>query len=274
MVASSDPVTRQVRDAANAAAIAVVAFYALFSVTTQIGSIREVSPFAGDPYDLVASYAATFLPLVAGATWVRSLAHRGPRLPRRIARRIAIGSGLALAIVGASVAADVAAMIATPGWGDDAGSDAGLIVGLVALTAVATLVAGVLLARALTAVRLPASAYFDQQIEPDIVDDALELAVEVGGRVRFERVALRIAYVVGRFLERSPISPRRHRLAFGVALAVASAVAFVVWHAIREGPWASPVAALIFGSLPAVGILAIYLATLAPLRLLRPPLES
>ena len=53
-------------------------------------------------------------------------------------------------------------------------------------------------------------------------------------------------------------------------IAVAGSVAFVVWHAIREGPWASPIAAIVFGMFPLVGILAIYLVTLAPLRLLRP----
>jgi hypothetical protein len=61
---------------------------------------------------------------------------------------------------------------------------------------------------------------------------------------------------------------------FGLVLAFSAAVAFVTWHAFREGPWASPAAALLFGMLPAVGILAMYLATLAPLRLLRPTADS
>jgi hypothetical protein len=273
MARSTDPVTRRVRDAANGAAVAVVAFAVLFVATTQIKDVRSASPFGDDPYDLIASYAAIFLPLVAGATWIRSVAHRGPRLPPRVARRIALGSALAIAIVGASVAADVAAIAVTPGWADAAGSSAGLIVALVGLAGAATLFAALLLVRAVGAAGAAATTDLDTRTEPDIVDDALDLAVRIGSRVRLEQAMRRLADLVGRFLERSPISPRRHRLVFGIALAIAGAVAFVVWHAIREGPWASPAVALLFGALVAGGVLAIYLVTLAPLRLLRPALD-
>ena len=85
---SPEPVTRSTRLAANAAAIAVVAYAILWFATTQVRSIREVSPFAEDPWDAVASYAAIFLPMVAGATWIRSLRHRGPILPPATAARI------------------------------------------------------------------------------------------------------------------------------------------------------------------------------------------
>jgi hypothetical protein len=252
----------------------VVAVAVLFVVTTQIKEVRAVSPVGDDPYDLVASYAAIFLPLVAGATWIRSLAHRGTRLSSPVARRITLGSGFAIAIVGASVAADAAAMAVTPGWAETAGSSAGLIVALVGLTAAATLLAALLLTRAVTAIRRPVSTDFDATIEPDVVDDALDLAVEVGSRVRLELAARTLADLVGRFLERSPISPRRHRLVFGIALALAGATALVVWHAVREGPWASPAVAVLFGALVAVGILVIYVATVSPLRLLRPPIDA
>jgi hypothetical protein len=43
------------------------------------------------------------------------------------------------------------------------------------------------------------------------------------------------------------------------------------WHAIREGAWASPVAAVVFGGLIAAGVTGAYLLGLEPLRLLRSP---
>jgi hypothetical protein len=267
---SVDPLTRHVRDAANAAAVAVVAYAMLWLVTTQVRSVREVSPFADDPYDLVASYAAIFLPLVAGATWIRSLAHRGPVLPRTVASRITLGSGIAVAIVGAAVAADTVAMLVTPGWADSADPAAVLIAALVAVAGAATAVAAALLLRTVAASRRPRSVEYDTATEPDVVDDALGLAVEVGARVRLGEAARRASLAVERFLERSRVSPRRHRIGFGIALALVGGLAFVLWHAVREGPWATPAAALVFGSLAAVGILAIYLVTLGPLRLLRP----
>jgi hypothetical protein len=273
MPRSPDLVTRRVRFAANAAAVAVVVFAVLWFATTQIESVRAVSPFAEDPYDLFASFAALFLPLVAGATWVRSLAHREPQLATAVARRIVLGSGIALAIVAVAVGADVVAMVATPTWPGPGGAERGLIVWLALITAVVTVLAAGLLVGAVVALRRPATVDFDTDTEPDVVDDALGLAVEVGALVRLGQAARRASLGIERFLERSPASPRRHRVGFGVVLALASAVAFVVWHAIREGPWASPAAALVFGLFPAVGILAIYLATLAPLRLLRPPLD-
>jgi hypothetical protein len=260
--------TTRTRAAANAAAIAVVAFAVLFVVTTQVGAVREVSPFADDPFDLIASYAAVFLPLVAGATWVRSLAHRGARLPARIARRIVLGSAIAVAIVASSVLADVVAIVATPGWAKDTNWIGALVVVLVIVAAVCAASAAVLLGRAVEVLRRPVAIDYDTVTEPDVVDDALKLAVEVADVTRLRGIRRPVA-LVSHFFERSSLSPRRHRAVFGIVLALASAVAFVVWHEIREGPWASPVAALIFGLLPAIGILVIYLLTLRPLRLLR-----
>lgn len=262
MARSVDLLTRRVRDAANAAGFAVVAFAVLWFVTTQIHAVRAVSPFGEDPSDLVASFAVLFLPLVAGATFVRSVAHRGPRLETPVARRIAIGSGIAVAIVAVAVATDIVAIVTSPDWPGSGGPERGLILWLVLVTAVVAGFAAAFVAAAGLALRRPSTAEFGTGPEPDVVDDALGLAVDVG-------IARGLAGEVGAFLDGSPISPRRHRLAFGVLLAIAGSLAFVVWHAIREGPWASPFAAIVFGMFPLVGILAIYLVTLAPLRLLR-----
>jgi hypothetical protein len=267
---SNDP-TRATRLAAKASGAAVVAFAILWLVTTQVQAIRVLSPFADDPWDAVATYAAIFLLFVAGPTRIRSLRHRGPLLPAIIARRIRWGSGLAGAIVFVAAAVDLQA-IGAVGWPAGSGSAAGIITVLVAVTIVAALAALGLVARAAIAAR-PA----DQDVErghspePDIVDDLLDLAADVARLLGVRRPVERVAEAVERFLDGSPLSPRRHRLLFGVVLALAAAVAFDSWHAIREGPWASLLVPVIFGILIASGVLAIYLGTLRPLRLLRPP---
>ena len=150
MARSTDLVTRRVRDGANAAALAVVAFAVLWFVTTQVHAIRDVSPFADDPWDLVTSFAALFLPLVAGATFVRSVAHRGPRLDTPVARRIAIGSGIAVAIVAVSVMTDIAAIVTSPERTGSGDPERGLIFWLVLVMAAITCLAAVFVVAALS----------------------------------------------------------------------------------------------------------------------------
>ena len=59
------------------------------------------------------------------------------------------------------------------------------------------------------------------------------------------------------FLDRSMLSPRRHRLAVGILGAFATAVAFDAWHAVVEGPWV-PAGAVVFGLLAGTGAIVIY----------------
>lgn len=272
MPRSSDRVTRATRLAANAAATAVVAFGVLWLLTTQVAAIRALSPFADDPWDAFATYAAVFLPVVAGATWIRSLGHRGPVLEPATAGRIRWGAGLSAAIVLVATLADAQAIVAN-GFPTDAGTAAPLIVWLVGVTAVAAALGVALVGRAgrIAGDGCRSFVSSSENAEPDVVDDLLGLAADaataVGLRGPVERAAARFE----RFLENSALSPRRHRLIFGVVVAVAAAAAFDVWHTIREGPPASLVVPLIFGVLLASGVLAIYLGTLRPLRLLRPP---
>jgi len=253
--------TRATRRAANAAALAVVAYAVLWVVTTQIRAVRDLSPFSDDPWDYVASYASIFLPVVAGATWVRSLRHRGPTLPAATGRRIRWGSAASVAIVLAAVVTDIVAIATVP----IAGSPA--IIGiLVALTGVIAVGAAVL---QLVAFRSSGDGS-DDAIEPDVVDDALSLATDISGRIGLGRPVGAVAGWIERFLDGSPLSPRRHRLLFGIVVALAAGAAFDVWHAIVEGPWAAVEVLVIFGLLTAGGVFAIYLVTLVPLRLLRP----
>jgi hypothetical protein len=267
MPRSPDRATRSTRDAANVAAAAVVVYALLWALSTQATSIREISPFGDDPWDAFATYAAIFLPVVAGATWVRSLRNRDTVVAPATARRILWGSGLASAIVFVAAGVDLVP-IATMGFPHDAGGFAVLLTALV-IGSVATAAAA--LALAVRAARAGSAQSTTPPTEPDIVDDTLVLAVEVAAHVGLRRPVEAVASAIETFLERSPVSPRRHRWLFGLVLAVAAAIAFDLWHAVREGPWINLQVAVIFATLMAAGVLAVYLGTVEPLRLLRPP---
>lgn len=262
MTASADPITRATRLAANAGALAVLAWAALYLVTTQIAWVRATSPFGNDPWDLVVSYSAIFLPIVVGATWVRSLRHRGPRLEAATARRIRTGVGISLLTIGLNVTTDALALLVVPLPESTATADGrlALLIGLVAGSGLVTLLAGVLVLRA-SRVR-SGQVTFGTATEPDLLDDLLGLAGEVPG-------VARLLAPLDRFLATSGASPRRHRFIFGVLAAVVAGLAFDAWHALVEGPWASPVGLVVFASLAGIGVLGGYLLTLGPLRLIR-----
>jgi hypothetical protein len=270
MARSADTTTRTTRDAANASAFAVIVYAVLWLVSTQVASFRAVSPFADDPWDAFASFAAIFLPVVAGATWVRSLRHRGRLLPPITASRIRWGSGLAAGIVLVTAGADVQAIM-TVGFGPEPGFAESVLLGLVTASVILATIAVALSLRAAWVAGTGSAVAVDPQ-EPDVVDDFLALASDAGRRLGVAEPVDKAAFSVERFLDRSRLSPRRHRLLFGVVLALLAGLAFDAWHAIREGPWASAAPALVFGALIAVGVLAIYLGTVVPLRLLRPPI--
>jgi hypothetical protein len=251
------PSTRATRLAANAAAFAVVAWAILYVVTTQIGTVRAASPFGNDPWDIVVSYSAIFLPIVVGATWVRSLRHRGPHLEGATASRIRTGTAIALVTIGINVASDAVALLVVPAPVRD--GRLVLIIGLVVLAGLTTALAATFLMRA---TRIAGPAAGDAN-EPDVLDDLLGLFGEVPG-------ASRVVRRLDRFLATSPVSPQRHRLIFGLLAAVLVGVAFDVWHAIVEGPWASVPVLVLFAALAGGGVLTIYLVTLVPLRLIRP----
>jgi hypothetical protein len=270
---ATDELTRSTRLAANAGALAVVAYAALYLVTTQVKIVRAASPFGDDPWDVVVSYGAIFLAIVVGATGVRSVRHRGPRLEPVIAARIRTGLAMALLTIGLTLASDVSALLFAP-LPDPAAADDGrlaLIVGLIVVSSATAIVATGLLIRAGTIAARTTTPPGADAFEPDILDDLLGLAREGAALLRPIRTPVdRLASVLDRFLSTSPASPRRHRLAFGIVAAVAAGLAFDVWHAIVEGPWGSLFALGLFAVLTAGGVLAVYLATLGPLRLIRP----
>ena len=266
MSRSADPMTRTTRVAANASAAVVCLFAALWFATTQVRAIRDLSPFSEDPFDGVATYAVIGLSIVAGATWVRSLRHRGPVLAAPTAARIRWGSAIAVLIVLASTASDLQAILST-GWRPGVGSITGWVTAYVGVVIAASLGA---LALLLVAARSSTAGSGDPS-EPDVVDDGLALAIDLAGLVRLDRPIGRLAAALERFLDGSSWSPRRHRIAFGVVLAIGCGLSFSLWHIVREGPPPDLVAPVVFTTLGAIGVLAAYFGTLVPLRLLRPP---
>jgi hypothetical protein len=270
---ASDELTRSTRLAANAGAVAAVAYAALYFVTTQVKIVRAASPFGDDPWDVVVSYAAIFLAIIVGATAVRSLRHRESRLEPAIAARIRTGVGMALITIGLTLASDASALLFAPLPEPEAAADGrlALIVGLIVVSGVTGIVATFLLIRA-SPIATPSAAPLPvaEPAEPDILDDLLGLARDGAALLPPIRTpVVRLTSVVDRFLAKSPASPRRHRLAFGVVGAVAAGLAFDVWHAIVEGPWGSLFALGLFATLTAAGVFAVYLATIGPLRLIR-----
>jgi hypothetical protein len=257
--------TRATRLAANTAACAVVLFGLLCFLTTQVQDLRETLPFTLDPYDAVVSYAVMAIGLVAGATWVRSLRHREPVLDPAVARRIRLGVGIALAIMGLTLVSDAVAYAAPPA---DAGTELPWFVAALWLApGIAVIAAAALLGNAVQ-VASRAGASTPSAPEPDLLDDVLGLGDELAGRIPPLRPLRPVVSRTAAFLDRSGLSPRRHRLAVGVLGALATAVAFDVWHAFREGPWV-PAGAVVFGLLAGTGAIVIYGLTLRPLRLIR-----
>jgi hypothetical protein len=270
----ADELTRSTRLAANAGAVAAVAYAALYFVTTQVKIVRAASPFGDDPWDVVVSYGAIFLAIVVGATAVRSLRHRESRLEPAIAVRIRTGVGMALITIGLTLASDISALLFAPSPEPDAAADGrlALIVGLIVVSSVTAIVATALLIRARAiAARATAPVQAIDASEPDVLDDLLGLARDGARWLPPIRTAVdRLTSVVDRFLTTSPASPRRHRLAFGVVGAFAAGLAYSAWHAIVEGPWASTFVLGLFAVLTAGGVFAVYIATIGPLRLIRP----
>jgi hypothetical protein len=257
MTGPEDTRRRDLRLVTRTGSVATALFLAFSWLTTQVESIRAALPFTEDPYDAVVSFGVIAIAVVGGATAFRAIVHAGRPYDPSVARRVAIGFAIATVIGAVALVSDVVAMIVESV--DVAEPGIGVVVGLFAITTATTVVALVCIGRARPAL-LHAPAMPDA--EPDMLDDLGSIVISVG--------APRAADGLAGWVERSALSPRRHRILVGVLGGVAAGVAAVAWHAVREGPWASPAAAALFGALMAVGVAGAYLVFLVPLRLLRP----
>jgi len=243
---------RRLSAAIAASVVSLGSFGFLFVLTTQVEAIRASVPFTEDPYDLVASVAAIVLLLVVPTTAIRVIRLARDRTADEstrsaVARRVVIGLGLGLGHVTASIVADLIALATIPGTPVP-------IVLLIGATGIAAAAGWVAVWRAW--IRAPAVAAGE---EPDTLDDLLV----IGGPERAPVDAVR------RWLDRSQLNPRRHRVLAGIAVAAAAAASGVAWHAIREGAWASPGAATVYALLIGTSVLIGYAIVVWPLHGLR-----
>jgi hypothetical protein len=244
------------RPVAWSGAFAGIAFLVLAWLTTQVAAIRAAVPFTEDPYDAVVSFAVIGVGVVGGATFLRAIGEARRSGDPSVERRIAIGAAIATLIVAIAVASDIAAVLVLGMTSLDGPAFAALT--LLTIAAVSTIVALRQVWHARAALLHPPGP---ESAEPDLIDDLLAIIGSVGAR--------RVATGLGNWAERSRFSPRRHRVVVGFLGAAVAGAAAVVWHAFREGAWATPAAALVFGGLMAVGVGGAYLLCLVPLRLLR-----
>jgi hypothetical protein len=237
----------------------VAASFLVFAwLSTQVAALRAVLPFTEDPYDAVVSYGVIGIGMVGAATVFRVVVHARQPYEPAVGRRVALGAALAMAMAVVAFASDAVAVVVV---GVDLGAPgARVMVGLLGIGLVASCVAAYVAwsERAVLLDAPPAGG-----AEPDLLDDLGAAFGAVGAR--------RVGAWFASWSERSPFSPRRHRLIVGVVGGAVAGVGAVAWHAIREGPWASPGVAAVFGGLMAVGVLGAYLVALVPLRLLRAP---
>ncbi len=240
----------------RAGAIAGTMFVVLAGLTTQVKALRAVLPFGEDPYDAVTSFALIAIAIVGGATIVRWIAHLRREPDPAIERRIAVGAAIVTVIAAVGVCSDVVALAVVGVPAVDAAVI--LTAALIVVTAVACAFAlGRVWAARTELLHGPARA----DDEPDLIDDLEVIAGSLGAAGLSERVS--------RWVESSRFSPRRHRLLAGIVAAGLAGIGAIVWHAFREGAWASPVAAVLFGGLMALGVIGAYLVGLEPLRLIR-----
>ncbi len=239
-------------------AATAAAFLLLAMVTTQVDVIQAGLPFTDDPYDGVTWFSVFGILLVAGATVVRAIGHRSGAYDPAVARRIAIGAAIAIVIATVGVASDLIALVLV---GVPRGATGFGVVIMLLLLAAANAVLGLVAtwrARSWLGHVPPRD-----DPEPDLIDEVGAIVSAVGAR----RIAGR---VIG-WVERSPLSPRRHRILVGVLAAWLAGVAAIAWHVLLEGAWASPAAALLFGGIMAFIVISLYLLFLEPLRIVRSP---
>jgi hypothetical protein len=241
----------------RAGAVAGSIFIVLAAVTTQVEWIRALLPFGEDPYDAVTSFGVIAIAIVGGVTFVRWVAQLRRERDAAVERRIAIGAAIVSIIAAVGVASDIVALVVV---GVPAVDGAMLLTaGLIVVTAVACAIALACDWAARTELLHGPRAEDD---EPDLIDDLETIAGSLG--------AAGISARLSRWVDASPFSPRRHRVLAGVVAAALAGVGAIVWHAFREGAWASPWAAAVFGGLMALGVIGAYLVGLVPLRLVRP----
>ena len=190
------------------------AFLLLALVTTQVDSIQAVLPFTDDPYDAVTWFSVIAIAIVGGATIVRAIGQRSRAVDPAVARRIALGAAIATVIVAIAVASDIVALV---------------VVGVPVRDPAFPIVAALLVLAIGDALLGLAAIWQGRETlrhvpprsdpEPDLIDEVGAIVGAVGARGLAERL--------GGWVDRSPLSPRRHRIVVGVLVALVAAVGAV-----------------------------------------------
>jgi hypothetical protein len=216
------------RRATRAVLVAVAAYGAVFAASTQIAAVRAASPFAADPADAIAWFAAQIAATCAALTAARALRHRrDAALPAGKLRYMNRGAAVAVGAVLVSVGADAVAAVAAPAAG--AGGTTRLLL-LAAVAAVGAIAVGGLGAVARATVRTRALARLDDRPadDDDILDDVLALAGAV------ERMPLAARGLTG--ARRLAPALRAHPWRLGALTALAAGLVLTATHLVAEGP--------------------------------------
>jgi hypothetical protein len=223
--------TRAVRRTGNIAAAAAVLFIGLFWVSSEVESVRSVSPWADDPSDAVMSVVALVVPVVAVMTFIRAQRWRGDGpIPLEAHRLVLRGTLVALTGIATATLTGIAASAAAGGlpW---------FLAVLLASTGIVTIVAcGALIVAWRRLQAAGRSSSTDARVRsPDLFDDAIALTRDLLRWRRARPAGLRAIDRLDDFLARSPWSPRAHPVAFGLVVAVAFGAGFSTWHTLAEG---------------------------------------
>jgi hypothetical protein len=226
-------VTRAVRRAGNLAASATVLFIGLFWLSSEIESVRTVSPWADDPWDAVMSIAALVVPVVAAMTFIRAQRWRGGG-PIPLAAHGLVLRGVLVVLTGIA-----AAILAGIGATAAAGGVPWILALPLVLTGTVTLVASGALFVAGHRLRSMRTLSTNARVRsPDLFDDMIALARDVLQGPRAPSGGLAAVDRLDGFLVRSRWSPRAHPSTFALGLAIAFGSGFSTWHTLAEGGFA------------------------------------
>ena len=250
--------TRLIRFAAWATGFAVVVWFALAWISSEIRVLRAQSPWSDDPPDLFVSLAVLIVGFVGLLTFVRVQRH----------------ARLAVMPAATAEAAQVAAALDGAHRADWGPATLWLGIWLVA-SMLAVVLAAVL--TWVAAVRTAAWRRAARAESRDAFDDIIGWVLELGESPIPKRLGARRLQPLARWLASGldswRFSPRRHRWLFAVVVATAFGTAFSASHLIAEGPPPGIGQALfvwaIYGAFGAAAVLGGWVAFGSYLRLVR-----
>jgi hypothetical protein len=267
--------TRLIRFAAWATGMAVVVWFALAWVSSEIGAVRAQSPWSDDPPDLFVSLAVLVVGFVGLLTFVRVQRHaRQPVMPAATADDALRGLIVALGITAIADAALVAALVDGAHRAEWGQITVWLAIGLIG--SILTLVVAAILT-AMAAVQTAEWRRSARAEARDAFDDLIGWMQELGESPLPRRLGARrlprLARWLATGLDSWRFSPRRHPWVFALVVAVAFGAAFSAAHLVAEGPPPSVAATFvvwaIFGAFGAAAVLGGWVAFGTYLRLVR-----